>query len=87
MKPLALLAALPLAGCVADTAGGPPPESACRGAYAERLGLPMSMIEIGGRSAGPNGGAVYGMRTVDGVSDATCRLGAGGAVLGIDPGS
>lgn len=89
MRRLALLSAsAALAGCVGGAGGGigdgAERERTCRSAYAERLGLPMSAIEVGRRTGGADGGAVYAMQTVDGLASAACRLGADGRVLGID---
>ncbi len=85
MRQTALLAAAALAACSAGTGDGPvrgaAGEDACRRAFAERLGLPMSAIEIGARGPGPGGGATLPMFTVDGIDRATCTVDAGGRVL------
>ncbi len=87
MRRFPLLAAAALAGCTSGIGGtlvrGDAQESACREAYAERLGLPMSTIEIGERGTGPGGEATLAMLTVDGRDRATCTVDAEGRVLDV----
>ena len=78
-----LLFILPmLAGCLETTEQRPDgmpigvigQEQACAGAFADRLGVPMSAIRVNGRDTSPNGNTVVFLQSADLTARANCEV-------------
>lgn len=91
-KIFAIVLTLPLlSGCV-ETAGQLPDympvgvdgqEQACAGAFAERLGVPMSSIRVNGRDTSPSGNTVVFLQSANLASRANCEVNDYGNVLSL----